>query len=102
MVLTKKMTLQQVQKYATTEDKKHTAGKSFVEQVKVKHGDGSTFKLRFAKSEIKEMYLIVYSEHNGIQYFHCEDIKYAKTKKLFTKGGKRSRSKYKTLVDNEK
>lgn len=93
------MKLQDVIKYAQKQDSKHESGKSFLEQVKVKHGDGSIFKLRFAKTEILEMHLIVYTEHNAILYFNCEDIAYAKTKPLFNSKGKKSSKKYKSLLD---
>jgi hypothetical protein len=92
------MKLTEVQKYAEKQDKNHQAGKDFLNQVKVKHRDGSIFKLRFAKAEILEIWLIVYTEHNGILYFHCEDILYAKEAKLKKKSLKRG--KYVTWVDN--
>lgn len=96
------MKLQDVIKYAQKQDSKHESGKSFLEQTKVKHRDGSTFKYRFAKTEIKEMHLIVYTEHNGISYFNCEDILYAKTKPMFNSKGRKSTKKYKFLVKNSK
>jgi hypothetical protein len=96
------MKLQDVIKYAQKQDSKHESGKSFLEQVKVKHRDGSAFKFRFAKTEILEMHLIVYTEHNGISYFNCEDILYAKTKlmlNLFNSKGIKLSKKYKFLVE---
>ncbi len=93
------MKLEQIIKYAENKDKKHLVGKDFIEQIKVKHRDSSEFKLRFAKSEILEMHLIVYTEHHGIQYFHCEDILYAKTAKMNMKTFKRG--PYRELVNNK-
>lgn len=76
------MQLQEVIKIAEEKDKKLEVGKDFLGQVKVKHRDGSKFNLRFTSHEIIEMHLVVYTEHNGIQYFHCEDLVYAKAAKL--------------------
>ena len=90
------MKLEAVKKYAEAKDNNHKAGKDFKHQVKVEHSDGSKFKLTHAKYEILEMYLIVYTEHHGIQYFHCEDIMNAKVKMMFTK----TKVKYKTIVNN--
>ena len=92
------MKLHEVIKYAEKKDRNHLAGKSFSYQVKVKHSDGSIFKLKHAKTEILEMHLIVYTEHNGIQYFHGENIIYAKSAKVSKKTLKRGM--YKMLINN--
>lgn len=93
-----KMKLEEVIKYAEKKDKKHSAGTDFLYKVDVKHGDGSTFKLRFAKYELIDKFLIVYTEHNGILYFYCEDLIYAKASEYNRQN--RKYKKYELIVDN--